>query len=241
MLAGPGAVLFDFGGTLYDYRTLERANRESLIALARWSGIDAESEKIVLAHRDALRRTFHAYLPRSYYLHHDLFLDAVAGMLEAFGVALERTLFERYQVMLREAQERDLVLREGVPDTLRTLRERGILVGLVSNIDRDQLTYLSQAAGLSGHFDWMLSSEEARSCKPDLAIFEEAIRRTGCAPQETVFVGDTLAQDIAGANRVGMRSVLLWHRDDRSPPADGPRPRHIIRRIPELLEPLREI
>ena len=239
-MASPRAMLFDFGGTLYDYRTLERANRESLVALARWSGIEANSKEIELAYRKALRRTFYAYLPRAYYLHHDLFLDALAGMLEAFGVALERTLFERYQVMLREAHKRDLVLREGVPDTLRTLRERGILVGLVSNIDRDQLAYLSQAARLPEHFDWMLSSEEARSCKPDLAIFEEAIRRTGCAPQETVFVGDTLAQDIAGANRVGMGSVLLWHRDDRSPPADGPRPRHVIRRIPELLEPLHE-
>jgi len=30
--------------------------------------------------------------------------------------------------------------------------------------------------------------------------------------------------------------VLLWHREDREPPTDPPRPRHVIRRIPELLD-----
>jgi hypothetical protein len=37
-----------------------------------------------------------------------------------------------------------------------------------------------------------------------------------------------------------MRSVLLWHRDDRDPPVEGPRPDHIIRRIPELLDMVRQ-
>jgi FMN phosphatase YigB (HAD superfamily) len=31
------AVLFDFGGTLYDYATLEPAERESLVELAHWA------------------------------------------------------------------------------------------------------------------------------------------------------------------------------------------------------------
>ena len=36
------AVFFDFGGTLYDYKTLEAAERESLVDLLGWSGIDGE-------------------------------------------------------------------------------------------------------------------------------------------------------------------------------------------------------
>jgi len=51
-----------------------------------------------------------------------------------------------------------------------------------------------------------------------------------------LFIGDTLAQDIAGANRMGLRSVLIWHRDDKPPPDGEVAPSHVIRRIPEVLE-----
>ena len=35
---------------------------------------------------------------------------------------------------------------------------------------------------------------------------------------------------------MGMRSVLIWHRDDKQPVLDGVEPAHVIRRIPELLD-----
>jgi len=49
-------------------------------------------------------------------------------------------------------------------------------------------------------------------------------------------VGDSLPQDIAGANRVGLRSVLIWADPDRAPPVEEHQPRHVIRQIPEVLE-----
>lgn len=230
------AVLFDFGGTLYDYACLLRGDAECLLALARWAGIEADEVTIRRAQRDAMRRAFHSYLPRRFYLHRDMFRDAAAGMIESFGIVPDEAHLRRYREMQWDRHRRDFVLRDGVIDTLRALRERGLHVGMVSNIDDDQLDHLIDVAGLRGSFDSLLSSEAAAACKPDPAIFEEALRRAGCAPQEALFVGDTLAQDIAGANRMGMRSVLIWHRDDKPPPADGVAPDHVIRQIPELLD-----
>lgn len=235
MSSATRAVLFDFGGTLYDYLALEAGDRECLVALARWAGITAEAGEIRGAHRQAMRRVFSAYLPRRFYLHRDLFRDAVVGMLESFGVTPDPAHLERYRQLQWAHHERDLVLRDGVVETLRALRARGLHVGLVSNIDDDQLAHLIDVAGLRGCFDSLLSSETARACKPDPDIFAEALRRAGCAPAEALFVGDTLAQDIAGANRAGMRSVLLWHRDDKPPPAGDPAPAHVIHQISELL------
>ena len=229
------AVLFDFGGTLYDYRALEAGDRECLVTLARWAGIAAADSEIRLAHRQAMRRTFSTYLPRRFYMHRDLFRDAVIGMLESFGAAPDPTQLERYRQLQWAHHRRDLVLRDGVVDTLQALRARGLHVGMVSNIDDDQLEHLIDAAGLHGAFDSLLSSETAGACKPDPRIFAEALRRAGCAAPDALFVGDTLAQDIAGANRAGMRSVLLWYRDDTLPPAGDPAPHHVIRQIPELL------
>jgi 2-haloalkanoic acid dehalogenase type II len=230
------AVLFDFGGTLYDYATLQEAEYESLVELARWAGVQADPAAILLAHREALRRVFHAYLPRRFYLHRDLFRDAVLGMLEHFGVQPDPVHLDRYRAAQWRRHVRDFTLREGVVDTLRALRVRGLHLGIVSNIDEDQLGHLMRRAQLHSYFDSLVSSEQAQSCKPDPAIFAAALERAGCQAQEALFVGDTIAQDIAGANRAGMRSVLLWHRDDRDPPITDPRPHHVIRRIPEVLD-----
>ncbi|MDX2166594.1 MAG: HAD family hydrolase [Deltaproteobacteria bacterium] len=230
------AVLFDFGGTLYDYASLLPGDAESLWQLCEWAGVSATPEEVRRAQRESMRRVFHAYLPRRYYLHRDLFRDAVVGTLEALGVAPQDEHLERYREMQWRLHARDFRLREGVVETLTEMRRRGLHVGMVSNIDDDQLDHLIDVAGLRAHFDSLLSSERAGSCKPDPGIFTQALERAGCAAGEALFVGDTLAADIAGANRMGMRSALIWHRADKPPPADGERPHHVIRTIPELLD-----
>ena len=230
------AVLFDFGGTLYDYQRLAPGDLESLVTLARWCGIDADPAEIGRAQRDSMRRVFRDYLQKPFYLHRDLFRDAVSGMVESFGVAPNGDALERYRTLQWELHRRDFVLRDGVVETLTELRRRGLHVGIVSNIDDDQLRHLIDFAGLEHHFDSLLSSEQAHSCKPHPAIFSEAVRRAGCRPSEALFVGDTLAADVAGANRSGLRSVLLWHRDDREPPDAEPKPHHVIREIPQVLD-----
>ena len=229
------AALFDLGGTLYDYAALARAEAESLAALVRWAGVEAAPETILHAYRAALRRVFHGYLPRRFYLHRDLFRDAAVGMVEDLGGRCELAHLERYRALQWQLHRRDFVLRQGALETLQALRARGLGIGIVSNIDEDQLAHLAALGGFERHVDWMLSSERAGSCKPDPAIFAEAVRRAGCQPGDAVFVGDTTAQDVAGAKRAGLRAVLLWHRDERDPPDADPQPDHIIRRLPELL------
>ena len=229
-------VLFDFGGTLYDYATLEPAERESLLELVRWAGVEADLLAIQQAQRTAMRRVFRAYLSRRFYLHRDLFRDAVVGMLEELGGRADAGHLDRYRTAQWERHARDFRLRDGVIETLEQLRARGLHLGIVSNIDDDQLAHLLPLAKLEPYFDSILSSESAVSCKPDPGIFEAALLRASCRPEEALFVGDTLRQDIEGANRVGMRSVLLWHRNDREPPDADPRPHHVIRRIPDVLE-----
>ena len=44
MMTRTCAVLFDFGGTLFDYETVAPGERESIIELARWAGVEAEPE-----------------------------------------------------------------------------------------------------------------------------------------------------------------------------------------------------
>ena len=78
------AVLFDFGGTLYDYKTLDSANLKSLQDLLSWCGIEADLSEIRRNYRNSLRRVFRQYLTKPFYMHRDFFHDALIGMLEKF-------------------------------------------------------------------------------------------------------------------------------------------------------------
>lgn len=230
------AVLFDFGGTLYDYSTLARAEAESTGALLEWAGVKLDSGALQQHRRESSRAVFTQYLSQPYYLHRDLFSDSMRAFVEAAGGTVDDELLARYRKIQWEGHARDLELRPGTTETLSRLRERGLHIGMVSNIDDDQLDHMLEFTKLRPYFDAILSSESAKSCKPDREIFRQALESAGCQPDAALFVGDSRSADIAGANDCGLRSVLIWNRTDREVPDEEPRPRHVIRQIPELLE-----
>ena len=158
------AVLFDFGGTLYDYGSLARAEARSLAQLIEWAGIDAPPEEVRLAQRESARKVFTEYLSRPFYLHRDLFNDTLRELLASFGKDAEAGWLDRYRAAQWAGHARDLELRPGVTETLSTLRARGLHVGMVSNIDEDQLKHLLEISGVRPYFDAILSSERAGSC-----------------------------------------------------------------------------
>lgn len=235
------AVLFDFGGTLFDYEIVAPGERECIVELAGWAGATGEPRDILRAYRGALKRVFYDYLPRPYYLHRDLFHDVLQAMARELGLSFTEEQFARYRQSQWQRRARDFTLREGVIDTLSTLRARGCHLGIVSNIDNDHLEHMIELSGLQPHFDSILSSEHAQSCKPDSRIFAEALRRADSPPEATFFVGDSLQQDIPGANRAGMQSVLIWSNPGSEPIPGVNQPRHIIRRIPDLLDLMRRV
>jgi 2-haloalkanoic acid dehalogenase type II len=235
------AVLFDFGGTLFNYEAVAPGERECVVDLARWAGAALKPSEILRAYRGALKRVFYEYLPRPYYLHRDLFHDVLQAMARDLGITFTAEQFARYRQVQWQRREQHFTLREGVLETLTALRDRGFHLGIVSNIDDDQLEHMVRLSKIEPYFDSILSSEQAQSCKPDLRIFTEAVRRADCTPHEAFFVGDSLQQDIPGANAMGMHSVLIWDRTDSDPPAKEAVPRSVIQKIPELLDLIRRV
>ncbi len=230
------AVLFDFGGTLFDYQTVAVAEFESLMGTFHMAGIEAEEKQLLQAYGETMREVFSGYLPKPFYMHRDLFQDGLRGVIEKFNMEFRPEYFIHYTKLQRKHQARDICLREGTIQTLVELKKRNLFLGVVSNIDEDQLAHLIDITKIEPYFEFFLSSEKAKSCKPDSIIFNKAMKLAKCRPEETLFVGDSLKQDIAGANRAGLNSVLIWHRDDKNPPEKDPLPKHVIRQIPELLD-----
>ena len=67
--------------------------------------------------------------------------------------------------------------------------------------------YASASSRISDRCRAAVSSSAHGFLKPHPSIFEAALRLVGAAPGESVMVGDSLAHDIEGARRAGMRVV----------------------------------
>ena len=58
-------------------------------------------------------------------------------------------------------------------------------------------------------FDHIIISDLVGYHKPDVRIFEEAMRRTGADPKNSIMVGDRIDNDIRPAKTLGMKTVWL--------------------------------
>ena len=108
---------------------------------------------------------------------------------------------------------------------LEALRDRGFKVGLVSNaFDPGWLLHRTLAEmGLAERLDVAVFSSEVGKRKPHPAIFERALDELGVRPEEALFVGDRLFEDVRGAADLGMRTVqAVWFTADENP--DGREP-----------------
>jgi putative hydrolase of the HAD superfamily len=106
--------------------------------------------------------------------------------------------------------------------TLATLRQRGFVLGIVSNCSC-QAAAVIQATGLDRHMDAMALSFELGVAKPDPAIFLAACERLGVPPQACVFVADGAGGELEAAHSLGMYAVWVERPGERrrspTPPA----------------------
>jgi len=93
-----------------------------------------------------------------------------------------------------------------VRPALEGLREHFAL-GVVSNADNYPLLSIFKREGLD--FEQVITSETARSYKPDARIFRYALKAFGRRADEAVYVGDSPRTDFPGAAGLGMLTVWL--------------------------------
>lgn len=124
-------------------------------------------------------------------------------------------------------------LYDDVTPVLQELDARGYKVGLISNSHRC-LASFQQHFELHGLITAAISSSDHGFLKPHPSIFEAALRLVGVEPEESVMVGDSLAHDIEGARRVGMRGVLVRRAEPGLAHGNHPPEVPVIRTLTEL-------
>jgi putative hydrolase of the HAD superfamily len=121
-------------------------------------------------------------------------------------------------------------------ETLQELRRRDVGTGLITVCSEDVVDVWHETP-FAGLFDAEVFSSSCGLRKPDERIYRLALDELGLEPSEALFVGDGANDELAGAERVGMRAVLI-HRPGEEPAwpelRDWPGTR--ITTIPQVLE-----
>jgi 2-haloalkanoic acid dehalogenase type II len=232
------AVFFDFGGTLFSYRQVGGSTGRLIFDAVGRLGVQVEPGRVGSAYRDAMRDAYVGVQQRPYYLHRELFEDCWRRFARALGAEPKADWVRWLIDTQREIVTGQFSLRDDCVETLAELRTSGLRLGVVSNIDDDYLQPMLVRAGLTDVLHQWTSSEEARSCKPDAAIYRYACAKAGCAPEQVLFVGDSPEQDIAGARALGMTTALI-REEGAPPPGSGVGasavPHHVITQLAEVL------
>ena len=151
-------------------------------------------------------------------------------LLEGAGIAPEPGLVMGVLGKMQRHQMQ-LVLFDDVAPVLDGLKKRGLVLGMVSNVDSD-MSAVFERLGLGHRLDVIVTSSDAGVSKPDPGIFREALRRAGVQPADAVYVGDQYQVDIVGARAAGMAAVLLDRTGYYSEITDCPR----IKSLSELTD-----
>jgi len=161
----------------------------------------------------------------------EIFVRYTGQIIERMGGRGARVRDCAQEIYLEWAVCRHFELYDDVRPVLHSLAARGIKIGLISNSHRS-LSAFEAHFGLGGLIAVALSSSDHGFLKPHPSIFESALRMAGVGAAQSLMVGDSLAHDIEGARRVGIRGVLV-HRSDEpvSVPFDVP----VIRDMSDLL------
>jgi HAD superfamily hydrolase (TIGR01509 family) len=191
-------LLFDFGGTL-DSDGVAWRERFFRLWNDEGSGVTRERfDRAFYAADDALVGA----VPPSLSLGETV-ARLAGGIAEELG-APDASLSGRVAERFFEESRQSLRASGAILERL----SRRFQLGIVSNF-YGNLAAVCREAGLDEFLSTSVDSTAIGCCKPDAAIFRTALERLGADASESVFVGDSLERDMAGARGVGMRHVLV--------------------------------
>ena len=123
------------------------------------------------------------------------------------------------------------VLFDDVLPTLKTLKERNFILGMITNLSRE-MNPICRELGMEPYLDFVVTSGAVGADKPEPAIFLAALERAGVNASQAIHVGDQYKLDVVGARGVGINPILIDRYDLYPEVGDCPR----IRNLTELAQ-----
>ncbi|WP_214407278.1 HAD family hydrolase [Pseudonocardia lacus] len=198
------AVIFDWGGTLTPWRTVDEHH-----GWQAYAGILHDDEERA---REAARALRTAELARWASVRDESRAFTLAQVLQDAAAEHDERALDAYREYWVQATHTD---PEAAP-MLAELRDRGLKLGVLSSTPWPSAWHQEwlHRDGVLDHFHATVWSSDLPWTKPHPSAFRAALDAVGVSdPSRAVYVGDRPYDDISGAKGVGMRAVLVPHSD----------------------------
>jgi putative hydrolase of the HAD superfamily len=190
-------LCFDLDGTLF--RNVEEA----------WNAIQQQIYKTVERQRNLSLPEAEIYVRQRYEA-----LGSSTKILNELGIDGEEFFVKAF----KKIELNKIVSKDKKTVNLIFNLKKKYKVGMISNTHRSIAKKKLEAIGLSLKiFNPLVTTYELNAYKPDPAPFLKALELAGTSPEESVYIGDSVENDIMGAKGVGMRTILAL---SKSPEAD---------------------
>ena len=147
-------------------------------------------------------------------------LNGIRWLLLDWGNTLMRVFPEAKASM---AEWPVIELMPGVRTILPALKKAGFHLALISNAENSDVSQVRKAlrrTGIDELIERIYLARELDSRKPEAEFFSAVLRDLECSPSQALVVGDTLIDDVIGAQRAGIQAI--WFRPGRERMADFP-------------------
>lgn len=136
-----------------------------------------------------------------------LWIEYETILLQEAGITLTKEKVIQVIQKLQQVKPAVVLFEDTLP-ALTSLRNQGLTIGLISNLDRS-IDKFCPEIDLGSYLDFSIVSHEVGVDKPHPQIFEAALAEAHAEALEAIMVGDQYHSDIVGARGVGIKALLL--------------------------------
>jgi putative hydrolase of the HAD superfamily len=120
--------------------------------------------------------------------------------------------------------------------TVDALRRAGVKLALITNGASETQRAKIVRFDLAHRFDHIQIEGEFGRGKPELAVYEHALEKLGCAPGDAWMVGDNYEWEVVAPQKLGMCGIWYDPFEAGVPPDAPAQPMRVINRLAELVE-----
>jgi putative hydrolase of the HAD superfamily len=121
--------------------------------------------------------------------------------------------YEKCKILYETVKLENIVVYEGVIETLERLKETALRIALVTDALKRNATERLKKTELSNYFELVVTFDMVGKKKPAPDSIEYTLKELGVPAEHTVLVGDSLARDIKPARKLGLVTVYAAYGD----------------------------
>jgi putative hydrolase of the HAD superfamily len=203
----PAAVFWDIGGVIVDLESIQSGHRSFVESLLEEYQSPLPPAAALETWRTALGEYFRGGEGNEYRTAREGYQVAVDEILSP---SAEETDWER---LFQQIHDEHAEPNDGAVETIRRLFDGEFHLGVISDVDDEEGERLLETFGVREYFDSYTSSEVVGYKKPDRRMFERALEKAGVEAEQAVMIGDRYANDMEGADAVGMTTISYGAED----------------------------